>query len=1349
MASEPEFTLVLSDSTGYGWLPGKALGGTALVVREEINGVAAVVCSGSLVKAGTAGPCALDVIMKDWVLQGAVTAFAAERAVEVGIIPARESVPRREYEALKLARTSFQVPETPRPILSLVGEAYGRAQRPLHFVRAEAEAAMDTLVKATVEDMKTMRKAAAGAEHRSAPGSAAEHRSAADGRWIAVVVCAGWNCVEKEVLAEAFVAARLARCRAWAETLQVLSAHATVKLPWRTVAPCLKEAPKTLWQTCNQDHAESKRTMGEFAAGLRREFVDDGACEADVVGLGGQVLLAKYLSWTKPAHRADLWRYIRLCQQGGYYMDIKMCLLRPLDESLRDIYEDGNRRVATWREAAGQRIAQPAPERQSIAQPPEAVGQRIAQPPQERQRIAQPPIAATSAAAPAEDLAPPVLDVKLEEQPHLIMSRGANQAHVYQGNILACSPEHPLIVRAIGDCLTVAQGQLQNRYLRFCEFLWKEMERDLGQKPTVGWNFCPSLGPIYLLEEKLVRQGREKLSRAKTATGEEIPVDGHLMHIAHSGVPYAATRAWGWKNKFLDVALTALAVNQAAAAEQSIAQSALEQSIAQSSTTAGGGAAVAEATPAAEAEVMATEVTPDLLAECLRVAAASRHYADLVEAEVTTLAGLGLRPAITQPEWLSCVRCKNRKRQEYKFLGTNEVRQHFQGHGEVVEPEPVAAEAAAANAMEAAVAEGEATVETETSAAAPPGEAAPEPSEPVRQGGWRAGVWREPDAAGREAAAKVELPVVTRGRRLLADVQSASGEVADFFVKVAAVVVHAVAEDRRALARALLSLNPVPRSLQSIAQQRSGPSSWSDVTGEENVKWAVHGCEAMEPQYGLAIVQGAGFAYVKSSLYGTIVMKMVMAACEDTLGELPDSERQLGYRAVCLQVNTALEAAENTARLLESEAAARPWKFDLDPFSSADNYGGKRKRLTHRQQATAKLEGRSARVLSRPSAQSIAQRRWGRLGTHRHRRQTVRDRGNPPLCKTEAGTSGVPAASFRGRGLTARVCSEHTEGRESRPHESVDTLISNRAKGLLSAALWETRDTLARLLLRGFARVDFYPSGHQVVARTLRHPRQTVRDRGNPPLCKTGAGTSGVPAASFEGRGLTARVCGACTEGREAAARVELPVVTRGRRLLAGVQSGTGDVADFFVKVAAVVVHAVAADRRALATALLSLNPAPRSLQSIAQQRHGPSSWLDVTAEENVKWAVHGCGAVEPQFALAIVQGESFAYVRSSLYGTIVMKMVMAGCEETLGELPDLERQLGHRAVCLQVNTALEAAGNNARLLMSDAAARPWKFDLDPFSATGNYGGRRQRLTHRQTATALAGGRSARVIRRR
>ena len=55
-----------------------------------------------------------------------------------------------------------------------------------------------------------------------------------------------------------------------------------------------------------------------------------------------------------------------------------------------------------------------------------------------------------------------------------------------------------------------------------------------------------------------------------------------------------------------------------------------------------------------------------------------------------------------------------------------------------------------------------------------------------------------------------------------------------------------------------------------------------------------------------------------------------------------------------------------------------------------------------------------------------------------------------------------------------------------------------------------------------------------------------------PPSCTTGAGTSGVPAASFARRGLTARVHSKCTEGRvsrrrqpQADTRLQLRLVER------------------------------------------------------------------------------------------------------------------------------------------------------------------------------------------------------------
>eukprot|EP00435_Cladocopium_sp_Y103_P015393 s41_g3.t1 len=55
------------------------------------------------------------------------------------------------------------------------------------------------------------------------------------------------------------------------------------------------------------------------------------------------------------------------------------------------------------------------------------------------------------------------------------MSIGANKRHIYQGNILQCSPRHPLVTRALADAMGTSPRKLVQRYLRFCEFLWQEL----------------------------------------------------------------------------------------------------------------------------------------------------------------------------------------------------------------------------------------------------------------------------------------------------------------------------------------------------------------------------------------------------------------------------------------------------------------------------------------------------------------------------------------------------------------------------------------------------------------------------------------------------------------------------------------------------------------------------------------------------------------------------------------------------------------------------------------------------------------------------------------------------------
>lgn len=143
-------------------------------------------------------------------------------------------------------------------------------------------------------------------------------------------------------------------------------------------------------------------------------------------------------------------------------------------------------------------------------------------------------------------LVPNAAAATLRDMPHMMMSIGANKRHIYQGSILQCPARHPLITRALANAMGTNQASLVRRYLRFCELLWTEMERDLGQTPKRGWNFAKTLGPIYLFEEKLVGKPRGKQRMVLTSLEEEILVDGHMMFLPGNTTTFAATRAGGW-----------------------------------------------------------------------------------------------------------------------------------------------------------------------------------------------------------------------------------------------------------------------------------------------------------------------------------------------------------------------------------------------------------------------------------------------------------------------------------------------------------------------------------------------------------------------------------------------------------------------------------------------------------------------------------------------------------------------------------------------------------------------------------------------------------------------------------
>lgn len=66
----------------------------------------------------------------------------------------------------------------------------------------------------------------------------------------------------------------------------------------------------------------------------------------------------------------------------------------------------------------------------------------------------------------------------------------------------------------------------------------------------------------------------------------------------------------------------------------------------------------------------------------METAANTSHYDGLGASEVATLVGLGM--SVNSDCYLFCRFCRNNKRKELKFQGTDQVREHFQrAHGEV------------------------------------------------------------------------------------------------------------------------------------------------------------------------------------------------------------------------------------------------------------------------------------------------------------------------------------------------------------------------------------------------------------------------------------------------------------------------------------------------------------------------------------------------------------------------------------------------------------------------------------------------------------------------------------------
>ena len=222
-------------------------------------------------------------------------------------------------------------------------------------------------------------------------------------------------------------------------------------------------------------------------------------------------------------------------------------------------------------------------------------------------------------------------------------------------------------------------------------------------------------------------------------------------------------------------------------------------------------------------------------------------------------------------------------------------------------------------------------------------------------------------SAGAEGAPSASPKAAPPEPTLLDATSRASGEIADFFRRLTAVLAPSIAGNRRMLATALTNAHALPCVLQNVVRQRSAwGATWNDLTRPENVEWAVHDGTMRAPAYALAMCKGHSWEYVdKASVYSTILVRLVMDAVEETADGLDDVSRRTLLENICVHFNEASRQQGQPSRLLIARGGARSLKFDLDPADIDRQYGGAKKRVTKRQAESGVALERSKRALQR------------------------------------------------------------------------------------------------------------------------------------------------------------------------------------------------------------------------------------------------------------------------------------------------------------------------------------------------------------------------------------------------
>ena len=405
------------------------------------------------------------------------------KRVNVGLIPIEQSllpVKQANYDWIGKFRTDFKLRkhELPIHIMDLQNKdllLYNT--RSVHFRPEVASEAICQLEAAALQAMD-----ATDALHPGARPS------------MHVLLRCSWNTVRKEVHKEMLATRALTQ----ADTLGALLAEAAhhSKVPASTVyalggSYLTARPPLRIFQTYVHDsHPGPHEMMEECFPNIQRAFYDDASQVETMKELAGMVGHCLHQALTYTAHRADVWRYAEHWLRGGMYIDIKTRFVVPYRTLLTCIMQE-------WRPSLARQAKQLYGWKNTATGPPD----------------------------------------------YFLTAIGAKQDHIFQG-IMMGRQRHPLMTAALHHCLSddFVRRDKSPAYMTFCIVLFKAIKEDLGlsdkDQLQPGWQLCPRLGPIYLLQERHSAEVRKTYGHHN---------DGHFF-TTQSGTKVALTRCWKWRH---------------------------------------------------------------------------------------------------------------------------------------------------------------------------------------------------------------------------------------------------------------------------------------------------------------------------------------------------------------------------------------------------------------------------------------------------------------------------------------------------------------------------------------------------------------------------------------------------------------------------------------------------------------------------------------------------------------------------------------------------------------------------------------------------------------------------------